>query len=70
MGATGANDFLRQADERGQTAGNHAMSRTDPHDAERLTGIYGSEGWGSSPSERAQAWSVIVSQGPSARSGV
>jgi hypothetical protein len=46
MGATGANDFPRQADERGQAAGNHPSPRTDPDDAEQLTGIYGSEGWG------------------------
>lgn len=44
MGATRANDFLRQANEYGQTDGDHASSRTDPDDAERLTGIYGSEG--------------------------
>ena len=46
MGAIGANDFLRQADESGQAGGDHASSRTDPDNAERLTGIYESEGSG------------------------
>jgi len=46
LGAIGANDFLRQADEYGHTDGDHASSRTDPDNAERVTGIYGSEGWG------------------------
>ncbi len=46
MGATWANDFPRQANGFGQASGDHASSRTDPDDAERLTGIYGSEGWG------------------------
>jgi hypothetical protein len=32
--------------EPGQARGDHASSRTDPDHAERLTGIYGSEGWG------------------------
>jgi len=41
-GAIGANDFLRQANEYGHTDGEHASSRTDPDNAERLTGIYGS----------------------------
>jgi hypothetical protein len=36
----------RQADESGQAGGDHASSRTDPDDAERDTGNYGSEGWG------------------------
>jgi hypothetical protein len=44
VGATRANDFLRQANEYGQTDGDHASSRTDPDDAERLTGIYGIDG--------------------------
>jgi hypothetical protein len=39
LGAIGANDFLRQANEHEHTDG-------DPDNAERLTGIYGSEGWG------------------------
>jgi hypothetical protein len=39
------NDFLRQADRYGQAHGYHSRPRTDPDDAERLTGIYGSEGW-------------------------
>ena len=46
LGATRANDFPRRADEYGQAAGVIARSRTGPDDAERLTGIYGSEGWG------------------------
>jgi len=45
-GAIGANDFPRQSDGSGRAAGDHASSRTDPDDTERLTGIYGSEGWG------------------------
>jgi len=47
LGAIGANDFLRQTNEYGHTDGDHASSRTDSDDAERLTGIYRSEGWGS-----------------------
>src|SRR5713226_7847677 len=39
------NDFLRQADAYGQPGSDRASSRTDPDDAECLTGIYGSEGW-------------------------
>jgi hypothetical protein len=46
MGATRANDFPRQANQSGQAVGDHASLRTHPDDAERLTGIYGSEGWG------------------------
>src|SRR5262245_46869435 len=46
VGATPVNDFLHQTNGYGQTDGDHASSRTDPDDAERLTGIYGSEGWG------------------------
>ena len=42
LGAIRANNFSRQANEYGQTNGDHASSRTDPDDAERLTGIYGS----------------------------
>jgi hypothetical protein len=36
LGATQANDFLRQADEYGQADGDHASSRTDLDNAERL----------------------------------
>jgi hypothetical protein len=46
MGAIRANNFPRHADECGQAAGNHARSQTDPDNAERDTGNYGSEGWG------------------------
>jgi hypothetical protein len=46
LGATGANDFARQADEFGQAAGDYARWRTDPDGAERDAGNYGSEGWG------------------------
>ena len=46
MGAIRVNDFPRQTDGYGQVGGDHASSRTDPDNAERLTGIYGSEGWG------------------------
>jgi hypothetical protein len=46
MRAARANDFPRQVDGYEQTAAGHASSRTDPDDAERRTGIYGSEGWG------------------------
>ena len=59
LGATRANDFMRQSNEYGQARGDHPSSRTDPDNAERLTGIYGSEGWGVrvSPSEpRSTAW--------------
>lgn len=44
MGATQANVSLRQANRYGQAAGDHASWRTGPDHAERLTGIYGSEG--------------------------
>ena len=46
LGASRANSFQRQADGYEQTAVGHTSSRTDPDDAERLTGIYGLEGWG------------------------
>jgi hypothetical protein len=35
-----------QANGSGQAYGDHASLRTDPNHTERLTGIYGSEGWG------------------------
>src|SRR5215510_864265 len=35
LGASGANDFPRQADGSGQAVGDHASSRTGPDDAER-----------------------------------
>jgi hypothetical protein len=44
MGAIRANDFPRQADESGRAGDDHASMRTDPDDAERDTGIYGSGG--------------------------
>lgn len=40
--ANRVNDFPRQANGYGQTASDHASSRTDPDEAERRTGIYGS----------------------------
>ena len=43
LGATRVNDFRRQTDVSGQVAGDHASMRTDLDDAERLTGIYGSD---------------------------
>jgi hypothetical protein len=46
LGAARVNDFLRQANGSVQAGRDHASSRTDPDNAERLTGIYGSEGWG------------------------
>ena len=46
LGATAADDFPRQADEHGQAAGDHARSRTDPNNSERMTGIYGSDASG------------------------
>jgi hypothetical protein len=55
VGATQANGFLRQANEYGQPDGGHASSRTDPDVLERLTGIYGSDGWGSNASERGRS---------------
>jgi len=45
MGAIRLNAFPRRPDGYGQAGGDHASSRTDPDNAERLTGIYGSEGW-------------------------
>ena len=49
------NGLPGQANGYGQPGNDHASSRTEPDNAERLTGIYGSEGWGSSPSERARS---------------
>jgi hypothetical protein len=45
-GATRANDFLGQANGSGQAHSDRPSPRTNPDDAERLTCIYGSEGWG------------------------
>jgi hypothetical protein len=42
VGVTQANDFPLPTDD-GQPVGDHASSRTDPDDVERLTLIYGSE---------------------------
>jgi hypothetical protein len=42
VGATRANDFLRQANGSGRAHGDRPSPRTDPDDAERLTCIYGS----------------------------
>lgn len=42
LGATRGNNFAPRADECGRTVGDHARSRTDPDDAGRVTGIYGS----------------------------
>ena len=42
VGATRANDLSRQADDNEHAADNLASSRTDPNDAERDTGNYGS----------------------------
>jgi hypothetical protein len=44
VGATRANDFPRQANQSGQSVGDHASSRTDPNDVERQTGIYELDG--------------------------
>jgi hypothetical protein len=53
LGATRVNDFPRPANECEQATSKLPRSRTDLDDAERDTGNYGSEGWGSNPSERA-----------------
>jgi len=45
VGASRANNFPRQADGYGQATDDHPARGTNPDDAERLTGIYGSEGW-------------------------
>ena len=44
MGAVRVNDFPCRANGYGQASGDHASSRTSLDNAERLTGIYGSEG--------------------------
>jgi hypothetical protein len=41
VGATRANDLLRQANGSGQAHGDSLSPRTDPDDLERLTCIYG-----------------------------
>jgi len=51
-GATRANDFPRQPNESGHAAADHASSRTDPDEAERDTGIYGSAGRGLERADR------------------
>jgi hypothetical protein len=45
LGATRADDFSRHTDACGRACGHHPSPRTDPDDAERRTGIYGSDGW-------------------------
>jgi hypothetical protein len=40
----GVNDLPRRADRHGQEHGHHPSPRTHPDDAERVTGIYRSEG--------------------------
>jgi hypothetical protein len=45
LGAIGANDFPHSANGSGRANSDHASSRTSPDSAERLTGIYGSDGW-------------------------
>ena len=52
VGATRANDLPRRADDYGHAADNLASSRTDPNDAERDTGNYGSQGRASLRRER------------------
>src|SRR5215469_8055774 len=42
LGAPRANDFQQLADGYGQADGDHVSSRTDPDDAERLIGTFGS----------------------------
>jgi hypothetical protein len=59
LGATDANDFPRHANGFGQADGGHASLRTDLDDAERRTGIYGSEGWGF---ESLRARTCVVSR--------
>lgn len=44
MGVTRMNDLPGQANEYGQQGSDHVSSRTEPDNAERLTGIYESEG--------------------------
>ena len=44
--ASGTKGLTALANEYGHTDGDHASSRTDPDNGERLTGIYGSEDWG------------------------
>ena len=58
VGAIRANNFPRQADGHGQATDDHPSSWTNPDDAERLTGIYGSAGWGFGPSKRAAAFAL------------
>ena len=45
VGAIRVNDFPCRANGYGQASGDHASSRTSLDNAERLTGIYGSDGW-------------------------
>jgi hypothetical protein len=44
VGVTRMNDLPGQANEYGQQGSDHVSSRTEPDNAERLTGIYESEG--------------------------
>jgi hypothetical protein len=65
LAAIRVNDFLRRANGSGQANGNHARPRTDPDDAERLTGIYGSvRRLGVRVLTRAQVKASFVKGGP------
>jgi hypothetical protein len=57
MGATRMNDLPGQANEYGQPGSDHASSRTEPDNAEHLTGIYGSAlGTAGAASYRREKW--------------
>jgi hypothetical protein len=77
VGANRANDMPGRADGYGQARGSHLSPRTIPDGAERLTGIYGSEGrvrlplrhsgcrklcWASAPAGRAASHGQTVAK--------
>jgi hypothetical protein len=53
-----------RADGYGQAIGDHASLRTDPDNPERLTGIYGSEGWGFESLRARAGQTSFVKGGP------
>jgi hypothetical protein len=70
VGAIRTNDFARNADGCGQAGGDHPSSRTDPDDAERLTGIYGSVPVGRWREAAAEPLPVLGPEGPAVRVGL
>jgi hypothetical protein len=60
VGATRANNFLHQANGYGRARGHHPSPRTELDSSERLTGIYGSEGWGFESLRARHSFSQVI----------